>query len=110
MKTKTTIGIIALSLFGYGLYSFLTSDSREPSCWAKSKFDKILWNSDLDSRFCMIDDIVKSKILINKSKNELFKLVGQPFTQSNFSDKEAFQFKTGVNHGPYGRNWTLSPF
>ncbi|REG88768.1 hypothetical protein [Flavobacterium aquicola] len=106
MKTKIRIGIVILSIIGFGLFSWLTSDWREPFCLTNTKFEKNLWNSDLNSRFCMINDIIESKILINKSKAELFELIGQPFIKGEYFGEEAFQFKTGVKHGPY-LHWYL---
>lgn len=70
--------------------------SREPS----SDFDKSKWLADREGRFAMVDDIVKSKILLGKDTNQIKQLLGQPTWQDSLNI--SWTYDMGMGGGGLG--------
>jgi len=81
--------------------------NREPTvCPDPVRFDSKNWKENESSRFCMIEDIVESKILLNKSKKELKEILGEPFKEGAYYEGESLQYKTEEKANRY-LNWYL---
>ncbi|MCG0017679.1 hypothetical protein [Winogradskyella immobilis] len=61
------------------IYLWIFSASYYPS----SDFDKQKWETNVEERYRMSEDIIESKILIGKTKEEITKLLGQDFYSYN---------------------------
>ncbi|MDJ0645714.1 MAG: hypothetical protein QNJ57_06960 [Flavobacteriaceae bacterium] len=55
------------------------------SYYPRENFDKIKWHFNNEERFKMSEDIIESKILIGKNKEEIINLLGSDYTTSNES-------------------------
>jgi hypothetical protein len=61
------------------IYLWIFSASYYPS----NDFDKQEWEANVEERYKMSEDIIESKILIGKTKEEITKLLGQDFYSYN---------------------------
>jgi len=61
------------------IYLWIFSASYYPS----NDFDKQEWETNVEERYKMSEDIIESKILIGKTKEEITKLLGQDFYSYN---------------------------
>ena len=64
------VGIILLWIFSISYYS--TSD-----------FDQKEWNSNIEERYKMSEDIIESKMLIGKTKNEIIESLGEGYSSNS---------------------------
>jgi hypothetical protein len=79
-KIRLTTVILA-SLLLYVILSnlFFKEITSEPH----KKFDKKIWIKNKEKRYKMIDDLIESKYLINRSKNEVDEILGKPENRLN---------------------------
>ena len=61
------------------IYLWIFSVSYYPS----NDFDKQKWETNVEERYKMSEDIIESKILIGKTKEEITELLGQDFYSYN---------------------------
>jgi heme/copper-type cytochrome/quinol oxidase subunit 2 len=52
------------------------------SYYPKEKFDSIKWNKNIEERYKMAKDIIEKNILIGKTKDEVIKLLGNDYYES----------------------------
>ena len=57
-------------------------------------FDTDQWRSNWSVRHKMVDDLIESRLLIGKSKNEVLQLLGNPNNTSK-GNKDFFTYKLG---------------
>lgn len=50
------------------------------SYYPESKFDKKEWDTNVEERYEMSEDIIESELLIGKTKNEVVKLLGSDYS------------------------------
>ena len=55
------------------------------SYYPTSDFDKDEWNSNVEERFIMSEDIIESEILIDKTREEVIEILGNNFITNNES-------------------------
>jgi len=73
------VGIVALFLFSMEYYP-------------KRDFDKAAWLKNKDERYEYSDDIIDSKMLIGKSKNDVRKILGD---EGNLNDSDDWSYDLG---------------
>lgn len=56
------------------------------SYYPTSDFDKNEWNSNVEERFIMSEDIIESEILIGKTREEVIQMLGNDFITNNESE------------------------
>mgnify|MGYP000558835607 FL=1 len=56
------------------------------SYYPTSDFDKDEWNSNVEERFIMSEDIIESEILIGKTREEVIQMLGNDFITNNESE------------------------
>ncbi len=56
------------------------------SYYPTSDFDQNQWNSNVEERYKMSKDIIESKILIGKTREEVIQLLGTDFLNNNESE------------------------
>jgi hypothetical protein len=56
------------------------------SYYPTSDFDKNEWNSNVEERFKMSEDIIESEILIDKTREEVIEILGNDFITNNESE------------------------
>jgi hypothetical protein len=90
-KVWTWLATILLTPCIYvGLISlFVFSASYYPNC----DFDKQKWSADKDKRYELSKDIIKSKILIGKSKDQVRQLLGD---EDNSDSLNVWTFGLGI--------------
>lgn len=103
---KIIIPSILLIIIGYNLFFFLKKQSLESFCDKNSTFETNRWKEDKEVRFCMLDNIISEKLLINKTKDELISILGKPFTSNDYFGKNSLQFRTAKKSGQY-LHWYL---
>ncbi|AFM04737.1 hypothetical protein Fleli_2365 [Bernardetia litoralis DSM 6794] len=69
--------IIYIGLFMIWIFSI--------SYYPTSNFDKNEWNSNIEERFKMSEDIIESEILIDKTREEVIEILGNDFITNNES-------------------------
>ena len=78
--TGLTIAIIATPVIYLGLIRLLMFwITHTPS----QSFDKTKWLTEKEDRFLMADDIIDSKMLINKDTNQVKQILGDPTWRSD---------------------------
>ena len=85
--------------------------------WRENAFDAEKWKKEPNTRVLMIDDLIKRKILENKSKTEVLNLLGKPesndSTYDNFINdlyqSELLNHKTDIIYKLGARNGVLQP-
>jgi len=61
----------------------------------EERFDKNIWKNEPLKRYQMVDDIIESQILRDKTKDEVVFLLGQP--NSRFTkEKDVFLYRLGT--------------
>jgi hypothetical protein len=89
--------IIATPIIYSGLiYLFILWISYEPT----KKFDSFLWQKDKESRYQMADNIVESKILINKDTIQLKEVLGEPAYRDSAAKR--WSYNIGMGGGGLG--------
>jgi hypothetical protein len=53
------------------------------SCYPTNDFDKSEWNSNIEKRYKMSEDIIASKMLIGKTQEEVIQTLGANFSSNN---------------------------
>ncbi len=61
-----------------GIFLLIFSISYYPTY----DFDQIEWNSNIEERYKMSEDIIESKILIGKTKNEIIEILGENYSSN----------------------------
>lgn len=56
------------------------------SYYPTSDFDQNEWNSNVEERYKMSEDIIESKILIGKTREEVIQILGTDFLNNNESE------------------------
>lgn len=103
---KIIIPSILLIIIGYNLFFFFKKQNLESFCDKNSTFESNRWKEDKEVRYCMLDNIISEKILLNKTKEELISLLGKPFTSNDYFGKNSLQFRTAQKSGQY-LHWHL---
>jgi hypothetical protein len=66
-----------------------------PSVWPSGRFDAAMWRKATESeRYVFAKDIVESKILLSRTKEEVIALLGQPSYESPTGDYVTYVVKT----------------
>ncbi|MFK7781927.1 hypothetical protein [Psychroserpens sp.] len=60
----------------------------------EERFDKNLWSTQPSKRHEMVDDLIESQILINKTKDEVIDILGEP-NSSFTNEKDVFTYRLG---------------
>ena len=60
----------------------------------EERFDKNLWSTEPSKRHEMVDDLIESQILLDKTKNEVIAILGEP-NSSITNDDAAFTYRLG---------------
>jgi hypothetical protein len=60
----------------------------------EERFDKHEWRRDPARRYQMVDDVIESQMLMDKSKNEVIELLGEP-NSSVSAEKDVFLYRLG---------------
>ena len=60
----------------------------------EKRFDEVQWKIDPSHRYQMVDDLIESQVLLNKSKSEVITILGNPFSSSSL-EKDIFIYKIG---------------
>lgn len=66
------------------------------SCSRSKNFDVVSWNEDVSERYKMAQDLESSKILIGKTRREVYELLGDENCKSCDSSAPSFMYITGV--------------
>lgn len=103
---KVIIPSILLIIIGYNSFFFFKKQNLESFCDKNSTFESNRWKEDKEVRYCMLDNIISEKILLNKTKEELISLLGKPFTSNDYFGKNSLQFRTAKKSGQY-LHWYL---
>lgn len=57
-------------------------------------FNATEWKSNPLERYKMVDDLIESQLIMDKSKDEVMSLLGQPYSSSNI-EKDIFIYRLG---------------
>lgn len=68
------------------------------SYYSVKDFDKEKWNTDIEKRYEMTDDLIDNGKLIGKTKNEIKELLGQ---EAVSSDSAQWTYYIGFKPGPF---------
>lgn len=68
------------------------------SYYSVRDFDKEKWNTDIEKRYEMTDDLIDNGKLIGKTKNEIKELLGQ---EGVSSDSAQWTYYIGFKPGPF---------
>lgn len=60
----------------------------------EERFDKERWRSEPSTRYKMVDDVIESQLLMEKTKDEVIVLLGKPNSSSNI-EKDLFLYRLG---------------
>lgn len=80
------------------------------SCTNNKKFNSKLWkksggeNITLETRSKMVNDLIESKTLLNKTENEIIELIGQPTRLANIEFDSIRYFQVQEVYG-----WNIDP-
>lgn len=96
---KVIIPSILLIIIGYNSFLFFKKQNLESFCDKNSIFETNRWKEDKAVRYCMLDNIISEKLLINKTKKEIIGLLGKPFTSNDYFGKTSLQFRTSHKNG-----------
>jgi hypothetical protein len=107
----TSILYVILLIIIFWTFVLATHDSREKS------FNTEKWKKEPKIRVLMIDDLMKRKILENKSKSEVLNLLGKPESNDSTYDSfindlyrsESLNHKTDIIYKLGARNGVLQP-
>lgn len=106
MNKKYITIVLILGAVLFSLAYLIKSKESKSICPNKTEFNSSEWKSNIDSRFCMMTNIIETKLLINKTKKDLEKTLGKPFLISDFYDGKSHLYKTNVKANEY-LNWYL---
>ena len=71
------ISFSILLVFYFGLYIYAESMINGDD-YTKRDFDEELWGNDRTERISMVDDLIESEILIDKTPETIIKILGSP--------------------------------
>jgi hypothetical protein len=78
-----------------GLFFFTAFVISSSLIWLfEERFNEDQWASNPSQRYKMVDDLIESQILINRSKAEVKNILGEPSSQSN-DDRDIFVYNIG---------------
>ena len=78
-----------------GLFFFVAFIISSSLIWLfEERFNKEQWRSNPQQRYKMVDDLIDSQLLINKSKDEVVLLLGEPYSSSAI-EKDIFIYRIG---------------
>lgn len=78
-----------------GLFFFTAFVISSSLIWLfEERFNEDQWASNPSQRYKMVDDLIESQILIDRSKAEVKDILGEPSSQSN-DDKDIFVYNIG---------------
>lgn len=106
MNKKNIAIVLILGVILFSFKFLMKSKDSKSICPNKTEFNSSEWKSNIDSRFCMMTNIIETKLLINKTKNDLEKTLGKPFLINDFYDGKSHLYKTNVKANEY-LNWYL---
>ncbi|MFD2916331.1 hypothetical protein [Psychroserpens luteus] len=106
MNKKYIITILILGLIGFSITFLFNNKDSKSICPKKTEFNSNEWKSNIDSRFCMMTNIIETELLINKTKVDLEKILGKPFLINDFYNGKSHLYKTNVKANEY-LNWYL---
>lgn len=86
LKRKEKIGLFILVAFVLSLSLIWLFEKQ---------FDKEVWKNNPLSRYQMVDDLIESQLLIEKTKEEVIELLGSPTARIS-QGKDAFVYKLGT--------------
>jgi len=92
-KLKIAVLSFLLAIVAYGCYYriFIYSITYEKT----EKFSKEKWNTEVNERWKMKDDIINSKLLIGKDSLTVKNLLGKPTTKDSLNNLWAYQMGQG---------------
>ena len=78
-----------------GLFFFTAFVISSSLIWLfEERFNEDQWASNPSQRYKMVDDLIESQILIDRSKAEVKDILGEPYSKSN-DDKDIFVYNIG---------------
>lgn len=86
LKRREKIGLFLLVAFVLSISLIWLFEKR---------FDKDDWKNEPLSRYQMVDNLIESQLLIDKTKVEVLELLGRP-SSSVSQEKDAFLYKIGT--------------
>ena len=84
-KNRKYIAVVPALIFSPIIYTLLIiSWIFVVEYYSKEKFDKQKWETNIEERYTMSENIIKSEILIGKTKEEVIELLGNEY--SNYGE------------------------
>lgn len=78
-----------------GLFFFVALIISTSLIWLfEERFDKNKWSTEPSKRHQMVDDLIESQLLIDKTKDEVIILLGEP-NSSISAEKDVFLYRLG---------------
>ncbi len=78
-----------------GLFFFVAFIISSSLIWLfEERFTKEQWRTNPSQRYQMVDDLIESQILIDKTKDEVVLLLGEPYSSSTI-EKDIFVYRLG---------------
>ncbi|WP_296386890.1 hypothetical protein [Winogradskyella sp.] len=78
-----------------GLFFFVAFVLSSSLLWLfEERFNKEQWRSQPATRYKMVDDIIESQLLIDKTKDEVIVILGKPNSTST-TEKDVFAYRLG---------------
>ncbi|EDP71124.1 hypothetical protein FBALC1_01532 [Flavobacteriales bacterium ALC-1] len=78
-----------------GLFFFVAFVLSSSLIWLfEERFNKQQWRSQPTTRYKMVDDLIESQLLIDKTENEVIVLLGKPNSSSTI-EKDVFAYGLG---------------
>ncbi|NNE31610.1 MAG: hypothetical protein HKN40_04500 [Winogradskyella sp.] len=78
-----------------GLFFFLAFVISSSLIWLfEERFSKEQWRTEPRQRYKLVDDLIDSQILLDKTKNEVIQTLGEPYLKVN-TINDAFIYKLG---------------
>ena len=89
------MGIRLKRIYKLGLFFLVVISLSYSLLWLfEKRFDEELWKSDVTARYKMVDNLIESQLLVQKSKSEVIAILGEPFSSSKI-EKDIFVYKIG---------------
>ncbi len=98
-----------LGIFGWAVMDHLTYGHKKPDSDHVHEFDTDLWqegdwsseDAGYPHRLCMVDDLIRSRVLNGRFIAEVIALLGAPSSQlhGEFGASSSFDYFLGVGHG-----------
>ncbi|MCT4623876.1 MAG: hypothetical protein N4A46_09665 [Schleiferiaceae bacterium] len=98
MKTNILSALTFIAIiFGVGLI-FRFSFDETPICFSDSLYPTTNWKSKPNDRYCIMRRLVEQQELINMKKEDVIKLLGDPFYEIDNADGTKFA-RYDTKHG-----------